>query len=414
MDASSWYLVASAAGALSTVNAFRPLSRRGPFAVMSYAAGWPTSELPLHVLVLQVVLSAAVLPLGVLDEPAGLVGLALSLASWVGLVLLHVRARQAEAVYEAALVEALGADYPQRVVHPRPSAAGRRAGVAQMLRVRARHVHETDLSYGDAGKANLLDIWRPKDLKPGDRAPVLIQIPGGAWVMGKKTGQAYPLLSHLVEQGWVCVCINYRLAPKHLWPAHVIDVKKAIAWVKANIEEYGGDPSFIALSGGSAGGHLTALAALTWDNPAYQPGFEDADTRVQAALPFYGVYDWSDEVDTGGKIFLPHLQRTVMKVKWADDPKPFAMASPLRQVRADAPPFLVSVGTNDTMVSPRQSRYFVPKLRAVSEQPVAFAELRDAQHTFDIFSSPRAQAAAHAAGRFLGVVYGEHRARLRQ
>ncbi|MCW2542756.1 MAG: esterase [Frankiales bacterium] len=411
MDASSWYLVASAVGALSTANAYRPLSRRGPFAILSYFSGWPTSELPLHVLALQVVLTVAVLPFGVLDRTAGVLGLALSVASWAALVLLHARAGRAEALYEAALVDALGADYAQRVVHPRPAASGRRAGVAQMLRVRTRHVHEKDLSYGDAGSANLLDIWRPHDLKPGDRAPVLIQVPGGAWVLGKKTGQAYPLLSHLVEQGWVCVCINYRLAPKNLWPAHIIDVKKAIAWVRDNIEEYGGDPGFIALTGGSAGGHLTALAALTWDNPAYQPGFEQADTRVQAAMPFYGVFDWSDEVDTGGKIFLPHLQRTVMKVKWADDPAPFAMASPLRQIRPDAPPFLVSVGTNDTMVSPRQSRYFAPRLRAVSEQPVAFCELPDAQHTFDIFSSPRAQAAAHASGRFLGVVYGEHRAR---
>jgi acetyl esterase/lipase len=378
---------------------------------MSYLAGWPTSELPLHVLALQVALTAAVVPLGALSHVPGVLALALSIASWAGLVLLHARAGHAGEVYEAALVEAFGPDYADRVVQPRQAAPGRRAGVARTLRVRTRHLHEKDLSYGDAGSANLLDIWRPKDLKAGDRAPVLIQIPGGAWVLGKKTGQAYPLLSHLVEQGWVCVCINYRLAPKNLWPAHVIDVKKAIAWVKDNIEAYGGDPGFIALTGGSAGGHLTALAALTWDNPAYQPGFEQADTRVQAALPFYGVFDWSDEVDTGGKIFLPHLQRTVMKVRWADDPAPFAMASPLRQIRPDAPAFLVSVGANDTMVSPRQSRYFVPRLRAVSEQPVAFAELPDAQHTFDLFSSPRARAAAHAAGRFLGVVYGEHRAR---
>jgi acetyl esterase/lipase len=411
MNASSWYLVASAAGALSTANAYRPLSRRGPFAVMSYFAGWPTSELPLHTVVLQVVLTAAALPLGVLDHAEGRIGLVLSVGSWLALVLLHRRARGASALYDAALREALGADYADRVVHPRSPETADQLGVLQMLRVRRRHVQERDISYGSAGSANLLDIWRPKDLKPGDRAPVLIQIPGGAWVLGKKTGQSYPLMNHMVERGWICVCINYRLAPKNLWPAHVIDVKKAIAWVRSNIEDFGGDPSFIALTGGSAGGHLTALAALTWDNPTYQPGFEQADTRVQAALPFYGVFDWSDEVDTGGKIFLPHLQRTVMKVKWADDPAPFAMASPLRQIRADAPPFLISVGTNDTMVSPRQSRYFAPRLRALSEQPVAFTELSDAQHTFDIFTSPRARAAAHSAGQFLGVVYGEHRVR---
>lgn len=69
-------------------------------------------------------------------------------------------------------------------------------------------------------------------------------------------------------------------------------MKRALAWVKENIAAYGGDPNFVALSGGSAGGHLTALAALTPNDPKFQPGFEDADTSVMAAVPFYGRYDW--------------------------------------------------------------------------------------------------------------------------
>jgi acetyl esterase/lipase len=81
--------------------------------------------------------------------------------------------------------------------------------------------------------------------------------------MGSKRGQAHPLMSHLAGQGWVCVAINYRLSPKSDWPAAVVDVKRAIAWIKSNIAGYGGDPRFIAITGGSAGGHLSALAALT-------------------------------------------------------------------------------------------------------------------------------------------------------
>lgn len=410
MAASVVFCSVSALGALGTLNAYRPLSRRGPFAVMSYLSGWPTSELPLHVLALQVLATAVALPFGILDGTPGIVGGVLAVLSWAGLIGLHLRARHAHELFEGSLAEALGGDYRSRAIHPRTPDASltRRPTLLRVLRARHRYAKDVDLSYGEAGRSNLLDVWRLPDVKAGDRAPVLVQIPGGAWVFGKKTGQAYPLLSHLVERGWVCVCLNYRLAPKALWPAHVVDVKKALAWVKDTIEQYGGDPSFVAVTGGSAGGHLAALAALTWDQPAYQPGFEQADTRVQAAVPFYGVYDWSDEVETGGSIFLPHLQRTVMKVKWADDPAPFRMGSPLRQVREDAPPFFVTVGVNDTMVSPRQPRAFVPRLRAVSRQPVAYTELPDTQHGFDIFSSPRATAAAEAVGDFLGVVYGEH------
>ena len=81
----------------------------------------------------------------------------------------------------------------------------------------------------------------------------------------------------------MCVSINYRLSPRSTWPDHIVDVKHAIAWVQANIAEYARDPDFIAITGGSAGGHLSSLAALTANDPTFQPGFEDVDTRVQAA-----------------------------------------------------------------------------------------------------------------------------------
>jgi acetyl esterase/lipase len=60
------------------------------------------------------------------------------------------------------------------------------------------------------------------------------------------------LLSHLAERGWICVSINYQLSPRHTWPDHIVDVKRAIAWIKDNIGRYGGDPDFVAIIGGSA------------------------------------------------------------------------------------------------------------------------------------------------------------------
>ena len=75
-------------------------------------------------------------------------------------------------------------------------------------------------------------------------------------------------------------------------------MKRALAWVKEHIAEYGGDPDFVAITGGSAGGHLSSLAALTPNVAAFQPGFEDADTTVQAAVPFYGVYDFTNRDGT--------------------------------------------------------------------------------------------------------------------
>ncbi|WP_409330884.1 alpha/beta hydrolase fold domain-containing protein [Trujillonella humicola] len=407
------FLCRSVLSALATVVAFRPLSTTNVVAApLSFVLGLPSSELPLHSLAAQVGGTAVAVGRGRVRGAPGVLGLALRLGAWAGLVVLHRRALRSGEVLDAALAEALGPDYRDHVVDPRPPVdptVQRRPGVVRMARIWRRYVHDGDLSYGDAGPRNMLDIWRRPDVGPG--APVLLQIPGGAWVMGNKRGQAHPLMSHLVERGWICVSITTRLSPASTWPDHVVDVKKAIAWIRANIAGYGGDPGFIAVSGGSSGGHLTALAALTAGDRQLQPGFEDADTTVQAAVPLYGVYDWSDRTETGGATFLGHVQRNIVKAKWDDDPAPFRQASPIERVHADAPPFFVVHGINDSfgpaIVQPRS---FVPRLRAVSRNVVAYAELPDAQHAFDTWSSPRAVATAEAIGRFLGVVYGEHRA----
>src|SRR5690606_14861447 len=126
------------------------------------------------------------------------------------------------------------------------------------------------LSYGDAGRRNTLDIWKRPDLPLDAGAPVLVQVHGGAWVIGNKEQQAMPLLSHMADRGWVCVSINYRLSPRATWPDHIVDVKRALGWVKENIASYGGDPEFVAITGGSAGGHLSSLAALTANEPEFQ------------------------------------------------------------------------------------------------------------------------------------------------
>ena len=102
-----------------------------------------------------------------------------------------------------------------------------------MLRIYRDYAHDSNISYGEYGRANHLDIWRRPDLDPTAKAPVLFQIPGGAWTTGNKRGQAHPLMSHLAELGWICVAVNYRHSPRNTWPDHIVDVKRALAWVKA-------------------------------------------------------------------------------------------------------------------------------------------------------------------------------------
>jgi acetyl esterase/lipase len=274
-----------------------------------------------------------------------------------------------------------------------------------MLRVYRDYAHDGDISYGECGSRNHLDIWRRPDLDRNGRAPVLLQIPGGAWMVGNKRGQALPLMSHLAELGWICVAINYRLSPRSTWPDHIVDVKRAIAWTKEHIAEYGGDPDWIAITGGSAGGHLSSLAALTPNDPRFQPGFEDADTRLDVAVPFYGVYDFTATGDAIQPLMAPMVAKNVFKLSRGDIAEPFRQASPITHVHPDAPPFFVLHGTNDSLVPVEQARSFTARLREVSRQPVVYAELPWAQHAFDIFGSARAAHAAVAVEQFLAEMY---------
>jgi acetyl esterase/lipase len=165
------------------------------------------------------------------------------------------------------------------------------------------------------------------------------------------------------------------LSPRATFPDDVVDVKRALAWVRDNPGEYGTDLGFVCITGGSAGGHLCALAALTADDPELQPGFEDADTSVAAAVPFYGVYDLTDPET----IYYPELrqwvlQRNVFKTRFADEPTAFVPP----RVRADAPPFLVIHG-----------------------QPAG------AEHAFDIVPSVRTARVVETIERFLATIRAE-------
>jgi acetyl esterase/lipase len=208
---------------------------------------------------------------------------------------------------------------------------------------------------------------------------------------------------HLAARGWVCVTTNYRLSPRATWPEHLIDVKRALAWTREHISEYGGDPSFVAVTGGSAGGHLSAITGLTANDPRFQPGFEDADTSIQACVPFYGLYDMVAELGLKESKWRNEslMERMVFKSSPDSDRETWEAGSPLHRVHADAPPFFVIHGANDTLAPVGEARGLVERLRAVSRSPVVYAELPGTQHAFEVFPSIRSAHAVRAVDVFL-------------
>jgi acetyl esterase/lipase len=363
---------------------------RGCPSLAGWLVGWASNEFPLHVL--------AGHALSALDAPP------------INRFTSVLAAQKADDVLRAALVGSHGEDFAEQVAHPLPGASDRRCSVAGIWQAaghsRRYAAATTDIAYGPAGRDHLLDIWR----MPGTsqhNAPVLLQVPGGAWAISDKRGQAVPLLARMTELGWICVRINYSRVPASPWPAHIVDVKRAIAWVRENIADYGGDPDFIAITGGSAGGHVGALAALTANDPVWQPGFEDADTTLQAAVPYYGAYDLTDPARMCD-LMLPFLERFVMKASLATMPGLFREASPISHVGPDAPPFFVLHGRNDAVIPHTQAQSFVDALRGSGAPTVAYAELPNAHHGFDTLATVRSQLAADAVADFLGITYSRH------
>ena len=318
--------------------------------------------------------------------------------------------QRADTVLEDSLCETFGTDYLSTVQHPLEPYTARHPNLAALvaaMRDRRRYsATTTDISYGP-GARNQLDVWRRPDMPEGQRAPVLIQVPGGGWSINDKRGQAYPLMSRMVELGWICVPINYSRSPGAAWPAHITDVKRAIAWVRENIADYGGDPDFIAITGGSAGGHLSSLAALTAGDERLQPGFEDADTSVQAAVPHYGVYDLTAR-GASHALMMPLLEHLVMQSRFETNPQMFEDASPIFRVHRNAPPFFILHGENDDVIPHAQARAFAGALREAGARTVSYAEIPNAHHAFDTIATLRCQMAAEAVAAFLGIVYGRH------
>jgi acetyl esterase/lipase len=372
--------------ALLTANAIRPL--RGNLGPLGFVLGWPTTELAPQLLALTVADTAQAVVRGKASKSR----LLLAAASAAGIGYLIDQSRNAAGQAERALSESLGANYLDELDRPRD------ADLRTPLRDLARPFSMMkpgvevirDINYRDGGSRARLDIYRPEGVDLSN-APVLIQVHGGGWTIGDKSQQGLLLMNRMAARGWICVAINYRLAPKNPFPAQIIDVKRAIAWTRENIASYGGDPSYLVLTGGSAGGHLSSLAAVTPSVTEYQPGFEDADTSVSACVSFYGVYDLAGIIGDQGSVGLrdKFLARRVFKLDPATELEQFTLSSPLAQVTQDAPDFFVIHGTNDGLVPVNQAHAFVAALRQRSPGIVTYLELPNAQHAFEVFSSIR-------------------------
>ena len=392
-----------------TLNALAPVRRNKALLLPSFLAGTVVVGLAAFFVGRHVVVAAGFVAVGGLDSWVGWVGLAVAAGSVVGLAVLVRQGLGAAAIVRETLEPLLGH-------RPRPVGRWWRLLVPFPLRVRGSRVSRNVEFARVAGQRLRLDVYRAANRPEGELAPAVIHIHGGGWTVGDKREQGVPLMAVVSDRGFVGFNVNYRLSPGATWPEHLVDVKRAIAWVRAHAEEYGVDPSFIAIAGGSAGGHLATMAALTAGDPALQPGFEDADTSVAAVASFYAIYDLTNASGRHVPGFLDTLVGPlVIKAFYDDEPERFEAASPIHVIReterAAVPPFFVIHGDRDTLAPLDDARDFVTALADVSDRPVLFAEVRGAQHSFDFFVSPRSLPILEGVCEFFEHVVGSGRER---
>ncbi|MGD8398270.1 MAG: alpha/beta hydrolase [Anaerolineae bacterium] len=283
----------------------------------------------------------------------------------------------------------------------------------------------------------LCDVWQP----PPGVAPsglAFVYLHGSGWYLSDKDVGTRPFFRHLASQGHVIVDVAYRLCPEADMWGMVGDVKRAVAWIKANAADYGVDPGCVVLAGGSAGAHLALLAAYTPDHPELTPDeLAGVDVTVRAVVAFYGPTDlraiidynedlirWQGENSRPAVHIAPQgrfgwgaqqLDRTLSSRCTPKDlvggvpeevPEMYDLGSPLHHAGPGCPPTFLVHGTHDLLVPVASVRALHRKLLA-ADVPVVYLELPETDHAFDLVLprfSPPAQVAWYEVERFLALV----------
>ena len=268
------------------------------------------------------------------------------------------------ATYNAAVRTALGASYGMLSL---ASAATRRIYEPQLTPPGTVTVRNVDYLPPDIKPrdAQTLDILTPA----GKHLPVVVYMHGGAFVNGSKdTHWMMPL--PFLHMGCVVVNINYRLAPKHPFPAALEDACAAVQWVVDHIADHGGDPTRVILAGDSAGGNLaTAVCAcMCWPRPEpFAQALFARGIAPRAVLPHaatYSMLKFDDYVcatpqDQRAAALLAHINNYYLRAPGARSPD-LTLANPLTLCHLGTPatrplpPFFISAGSVDPLLEDSQ------------------------------------------------------------
>ena len=235
-----------------------------------------------------------------------------------------------------------------------------------------------DVNYaGDDQAYHTCDIYLPK--KEAESYPVVIHIYGSAWFSNNSKGAADlgTIVKALLDAGYAVVCPNHRSSMDAKWPAQLHDIRAVIRFVRGEAKKYKFDPSFVATSGFSSGGHLASIAATTSGNSNAQVGTVSID--LEGSLGQYtasssavnAACDWSGPIDLTAmdcgeamKMGENSPEDVLLNSKLAKEPDKYLSLSATSYVDKNCPPIIIFHGEKDNVVPCCQGKKFYETLKA--------------------------------------------------
>ena len=236
---------------------------------------------------------------------------------------------------------------------------------------------ERNVTFLAAGRKERADLYVPLQMPKGRRCPAVVLIHGGGWSGGRRdAAREINIGSTLARNGYVAMSIDYILSDKKqaVWPTNLWDCKTAVRWLRKNAERLGIDPDRIGVLGGSAGGHLAAMVALTTPADGLDPAqpYGEFSCAVKCCVDMYGITDIGTYHDA-----------TMLGKTFSAAPELYRLASPVTYVRSNSPPVLILHGTADTTVNVKQSGNFAGVLKHAGAEHELII-LPGALHSFDL------------------------------
>lgn len=237
-----------------------------------------------------------------------------------------------------------------------------------------------------------LDYYRPAGKQP---APCVVLVHGGGWDGGAR-GQLPDLNAFLADQGYAVAALEYRLAPRHIYPAPVEDMREALKWLKTHAAELGLDPERFVLMGRSAGGQIALQAAYVNPDPA-----------VKGVIAFYAPADMVFGYSLPTNPLIMDSRRLMVNYlggSYATHPAAYIAASPVEHVGPATVPTLLLHGRPDVLVSYQHTVHMREKLGPLGVKHFE-VDLPWAAHGFDyVFRGPGSQVSLYFIERFLAAV----------